>query len=116
MLSTHVYKILSTADWTEAQSLGETKTALDESDGYVHLSTREQVEETLRLYYTGQDGVLLLVFLVASFGDALKWEQSRNGCLFPHLYAPLRMDVAVRTWELSCDSTGGHLLPRDIES
>ncbi len=111
---TRVYKILSATDWAMAQSLGYSKTALDQSDGYVHLSTREQVAETLALHYKAQSGVHLLEYVVEHFGGIVRWEESRGGELFPHLYSTLRIDAAKRHWALETDPQGNPQLPADL--
>ncbi|MEM7329904.1 MAG: DUF952 domain-containing protein [Pseudomonadota bacterium] len=112
---TRVYKILSAADWQVAESLGYTQTALDEGDGYVHLSTRTQVAETLTLHYPHQDAVRLLEYIAEEMDAPIRWEESRGGQLFPHLYSTLRIDAAKRTWTLSLDADGIPELPTDID-
>ena len=112
---TFVYKILNPSDWETAQQLGHTKTALDENDGYVHLSTRAQVAETLALHYKDQANVRLLEYVVEEIGVPIRWEESRGGQLFPHLYSTLRMDDAKRDWVLEIDQDGIPLLPKDID-
>ncbi len=112
---TRVYKILSQPDWEHAAQLGYTQTALDEGDGYVHLSTREQVQETLSLHYPGQENVRLLEYVVEEMGLPIRWEESRGGQLFPHLYATLRVDAATRVWTLGLDHEGVPTLPADID-
>ncbi|MEL6413647.1 MAG: DUF952 domain-containing protein [Pseudomonadota bacterium] len=113
---TRVYKILSEPDWQVAQRLGYTQTALDEGDGYVHLSTRPQVAETLSLHYPGQKNVRLLEYIVEEMAGPVRWEASRSGQLFPHLYAALRIDAAKRTWVLDNDPDGIPSLPQDIDT
>ena len=112
---TRVYKILSAPDWQVASELGYTRTALDEGDGYVHLSTREQVAETLTLHYHGHSDVRLLEYIAEEMGGPIRWEESRGGQLFPHLYASLRPDQAKRTWTLETSSDGVPQLPSDID-
>jgi len=112
---TFVYKILSAADWATAEQLGHTQTALDEGDGYVHLSTRAQVAETLSLHYHGQDQVRLLEFVQEEMSGPMRWEESRGGQLFPHLYAPLRIAEAKRVWQLSLSPDGVPQLPGDLD-
>lgn len=111
---TRVYKILNTPDWDVASALGYSKTALDEGDGYVHLSTLEQVAETLALHYKGQTNVHLLEYVVEHFSGEFRWEESRGGALFPHLYSTLRLDASRRHWLLENDADGAHILPGDI--
>jgi uncharacterized protein (DUF952 family) len=65
---------------------------VDLADGYVHLSAPEQVEGTLARHFVGQTGLWLLALDADVLGAALRWEPSRGGALFPHLYAPLRWD------------------------
>ena len=113
---TFVYKILSAADWQTAETLGYTQTALDEGDGYVHLSTRAQVAETLRLHYPNQYNVRLLEYVVEEMGSPVRWEESRGGQLFPHLYATLQIEAAKRTWTLSLSADGVPALPADIDA
>ena len=86
----HVYKILDRAEWIAAQDAGSfTGSPVDFADGYIHLSTSAQAGETARLHFAGRDGLVLLKLSVEALGDALRWEPSRGGQLFPHLYAPL---------------------------
>jgi uncharacterized protein (DUF952 family) len=113
---TRVYKILSEPDWRLAEQLGHTQTALDEGDGYVHLSTRDQVQETLRLHYPGQKHVRLLEFIVEEMGQPVRWEESRGGDLFPHLYATLYLRGAKRVWTLQLQEDGVPALPADIDT
>lgn len=112
---TLVYKILNPGDWQLANSLGYTQTALDEGDGYVHLSTRAQVAETLSLHYVNQADVRLLEYVAEEMSGPLRWEESRGGQRFPHLYSSLRIDAAKRTWILSLDADGVPALPDDID-
>ncbi|MEL8055019.1 MAG: DUF952 domain-containing protein [Pseudomonadota bacterium] len=112
---TRVYKILSAGDWQTAHALGYTKTALDESDGYVHLSTRAQVSDTLRLHYAGQTDVRLLEYVLEHFSGEVRWEESRGGQLFPHLYSALRIDAAKRVWALQTGPDKTPILPQDID-
>lgn len=87
---THIYKIVSRQSWQDAEKAGVFKgAAIDITDGYIHLSSELQVEETARRHFAGQDDLLLVAFDANRFGSALKWEASRGGDLFPHLYAAL---------------------------
>lgn len=113
---TRGFKILSHDDWQIASALGYTKTALDEGDGYVHLSTREQVEETLRLHYAGQSDVRLLEYDYTQLDGDLRWEESRGGQLFPHLYGRLDITLASRIWLLQLGPDKTPQLPEDIDS
>lgn len=111
-----VYKILSEADWGAAETGGVSKTALDENDGYVHLSTRAQVAQTLELHYKGADQVRLLEFKLEKLAGMghVRWEPSRGGALFPHLYGKLQINAAERLWVLNLDSEEIPQLPGDL--
>jgi uncharacterized protein (DUF952 family) len=85
-----VYKIAARADWEAAVRAGAFEgAAIDRRDGYIHLSTAAQAQETARLHFAGQAGLVLLRIDAAALGAALTWEPSRGGALFPHLYGPL---------------------------
>lgn len=113
---TRVYKILSADDWAVASELGYSQTALDEGDGYVHLSTRDQIGETLQLHYSGAEDVRLLEYVVEEMSGPIRWEESRGGQLFPHLYSTLRIAAAKRVWTLSLGPDGSPELPLDIDA
>ncbi|MEO1476269.1 MAG: DUF952 domain-containing protein [Pseudomonadota bacterium] len=111
--NTLVYKILSAEDWARAEAEGVSRTALDEGDGYVHLSTREQVGETLALHYAGAIDVRLLEFSLSKLGD-VRWEPSRGGQLFPHLYGALNISDAEWVAKLDLGEDGVPQLPERI--
>lgn len=113
---TRVYKILSASDWAHAERVGYSETALDEGDGYVHLSTRAQVAETLTLHYPEQTDVRLLEYIAEDMTGPVRWEESRGGQLFPHLYARLHIRAARRVWVLENGPEGIPQLPTDIDA
>ena len=87
-----IYKIVSHNLWIEAERSGRLDGApIDLQDGFIHFSTASQVRETARRHFAGQDDLLLVSVDPGRLGDALKWEVSRGGDLFPHLYGPLYM-------------------------
>jgi uncharacterized protein (DUF952 family) len=89
-----VYKVVSQAEWAQAERDGVFHGAqIDHRDGYIHLSTGEQVEKTVSLYFAERDDLVLAALDTERFGAALKWEPSRGGALFPHLYATLPLDL-----------------------
>lgn len=108
-----VYKLLTEADWAIAERSGTTATALDGSDGYVHLSSRSQVIETARRYFGGQARVRLLRFDPGALGD-VRWEESRGGDLFPHLYGALEIARATGSWLLAAGPDGAPVIPEDV--
>lgn len=91
-----IYKVLRAPEWEALERDGETPGApVDLADGFVHLSTAPQLAETLARHFSGEDGLQLLALEAAPLGTDLRWEPSRDGALFPHLYRPLRMaDIA----------------------
>ncbi len=93
------FKILTSAQWAAFEASGTFEGApVDLADGYIHLSTADQLEDTLAKHFTGQNGLVIAEIDISRFGDAVKWEVSRGGALFPHLYAPLPLS-AVKTTE-----------------
>lgn len=118
MINQFVYKILAPRDYQAAKALGHPRTELDVGDGYVHLSTSVQVGETLALHYKDVEGVYLLEFAVADLEimpGALRWELSRGGQLFPHLYADLKIAWTKRQWILPLDEAGVPQVPGDLK-
>lgn len=110
----NIYKILSRTVWECAVARGVFAGApVDLADGYVHFSTAAQVRETARRHFAGQEDLLLLHVDAAQLGDALKWEPSRGGDLFPHLYAGLPVDAVKRVDPLPL-GPDGHVFPDDL--
>ena len=106
-----IYKILRPAEWAALQSAGVTPGApVDVADGFVHFSTAAQVAETAGKHFAGEDGLMLLAVEDAALGDALRWEPSRGGALFPHLYRELRLSDVVWARPMPLDG-GSHRLP-----
>lgn len=106
-----IYKVLRAAEWAELQAAGESLGApVDLADGFIHFSTESQLAETLRRHFAGADGLILAALDTHSLGDALRWEPSRGGDLFPHLHGPLKLADILwhRPLPLGPD---GHVLP-----
>ena len=91
-----IYKIFRTPEWEALQTQGETDGApVDVADGFVHFSTAAQAAETAARHFADEDGLHLIAVEADTLGDALRWEVSRGGAEFPHLYRKLRLsDVA----------------------
>jgi len=105
---TRIFKIMGLSDWALAAQTGVAPPAdIDRRDGYIHLSTEEQVLETARLHFAGRDDLVAAAFNAEDFGDALKWEASRGGALFPHLYAELPSEKALGVFKLVHAEGGG---------
>jgi uncharacterized protein (DUF952 family) len=108
---TRVYKLLTRAEWDAALAAGVFQgSAVDLADGFIHFSTAGQAQETARRYFAGVDDLLLVGFEDGALGDALKWEPSRGGELFPHLYGPLPTSLAVETRAIALDADGVPIL------
>jgi uncharacterized protein (DUF952 family) len=85
-----IYKILARSEWTSAEAAGVFKgSAVDRQDGYIHFSTAAQAPETARRHFAGQADLVALAIEADDLGEALRWEPSRGGDLFPHLYGDL---------------------------
>ncbi|MDQ0466658.1 uncharacterized protein (DUF952 family) [Caulobacter ginsengisoli] len=102
-----IYKILPAAEWRAAKAAGVFEgSAVDHADGFIHFSTAGQAQETARRYFAGQADLMLLAVRTEGLGEALKWEPSRGGDLFPHLYAPLPASAVVDARVLELDAEG----------
>ena len=107
-----IYKISPRALWREAERLGEFRGApVDLADGFVHFSTAVQVVETAARHFAGQDDLVLAAIDAQALGEALRWEPSRGGDLFPHLYAALPLSAVKWTKDLPLGADGRHRLP-----
>ena len=91
-----VYKICRAEEWHSTEHTGVfTGSPDDRRDGFIHCSTAEQVIGTFEKYFAGETGLVLLTLDVAALGPALKWEVSRGGALFPHIYGSLPLAAVV---------------------
>ncbi len=109
---TVVYKIVPAAEWQEAKREGVYRGSSDDRrDGFIHLSTAAQAAETAAKHFAGQQDLVLVAVEAAALGDALKWEPSRGGALFPHLYGDLSPGAATRVDSLPLGGDGHHAFP-----
>lgn len=107
-----IYKICPASLWREAERLGTfTGSVDDRRDGFIHFSTAAQVPETLRRHFAGQRGLFLVTIDADTLGEALRWEPSRGGELFPHLYGDLDTGAALTVTELTTRADGSHDIP-----
>jgi uncharacterized protein (DUF952 family) len=107
-----VYRLVDEAQWKRAVEAGAFQgTEDDHRDGFIHFSTAEQVPGTAARHYAGRPGLLVVGVRVDVLGAALRWEPSRGGALFPHLYAPLPTAAAVLVAPLPLGADGLHVLP-----
>jgi uncharacterized protein (DUF952 family) len=110
-----IYKICEQALWRAAEAAGQfCGSPVDERDGFIHFSTAAQLAETAAKHYAGQSELLLIAVDAEVLGGELKWERSRGGDLFPHLYAvlPLR---AVRWARPLPDEVDGRRPPPELD-
>jgi uncharacterized protein (DUF952 family) len=107
-----IYKILDTEVWRKAESAGIFHGAgIDLTDGYIHFSTATQAAETAARHFAGRSGLCLVAIDGDKLGPALKFEPSRGGELFPHLYGPLALDAVLWVKPLSLAEDGTHCFP-----
>ncbi len=93
MTATTAYKILTAEQWEGFVATGLFAGApVDLADGYIHLSAKDQVSGTLEKHFAGQAGLVLATIDLTRLGDSVRWEPSRGGALFPHVYGSLPMD------------------------
>jgi uncharacterized protein (DUF952 family) len=110
---TTIYKICTASEWRDAEREGVYRgSAVDLKDGFIHFSTAEQTAETAAKWFAGQRDLVLVAVDADVLGDKLKWEPSRGGALFPHLYDPLSLKAVQRVDSLPLDETGRHVFPR----
>ncbi len=112
-----VYKIFRADEWDRLLEKGYTHgTAVDLQDGYIHLSTGAQLAETGRKHFAGEDGLVLAMVDSEDFGDAIRWEPSRGGQLFPHLYKKLRLCDILWHKTLERGPDGELILPEGVQA
>ena len=111
-MSQIIYKIAPEALWREAEKNGRfTGAPIDIADGFIHFSTASQARETAARHFAGQTELLLIAIDGARLGEALKYEVSRGGALFPHLYAPLDLGAVLWVRPLPLGTDGLHQFP-----
>lgn len=112
---TTIYKICGAAQWAEAERAGEFRgSGIDLADGYIHFSTAAQIAETAAKHFTRMADLVLVAVAAEDVSNALKWEASRGGALFPHLYGALPMTAVRWTRPLPLDADGVHVFPAEM--
>jgi uncharacterized protein (DUF952 family) len=107
-----IYKICDATAWRAAERVGEFEgTPVDLADGYIHFSTANQVAETAAKHFAGQRDLVLVAVDADALGAALRWEPSRGGALFPHLYGKLPLSAVRWTKPLPLGRDGRHVFP-----
>ena len=107
-----IFHVCPRETWSAAQTTGRySGSADDHRDGFIHFSTGEQLEASVAKHRAGQEGLVILGVEADALGQSLKWEPSRGGQLFPHLYGPLPAEAVVFVRDLPLGSDGRHLFP-----
>lgn len=107
-----IYKICPASLWREAEREGVFRgSAVDLRDGFIHFSSADQVVETAKKHFAGMDDLLLVSVDTDRLGSALKWEPSRGGALFPHLYDGLALSTVSKIVPLPLGKNGKHQFP-----
>jgi uncharacterized protein (DUF952 family) len=110
-----IYKLCPSSLWHEAEAAGVFRgMPIDFQDGYIHFSTGTQVRETARLHFAGQEDLVLVAVDAVPLGEALKYEASRGGDLFPHLHAPLDLAAVLFVKPLPLGPDGRHMFPDEL--
>ncbi len=110
-----IYKIFRASEWSAAQRARQFAESPDDiRDGFIHFSTAEQLRGTLAKYFMTESEIVLAAIDASALGDGLKWEVSRGGIKFPHLYASLPLDAVRQLTRHARDTSGGFVLPAEI--
>ena len=114
-MTSTIYKICPRALWQEAERTGLFRgSPLDRQDGFIHFSTAGQAVETAAKHFAGESDLVLVAVDAAALGGRLKWEPSRGGALFPHLYGDLSMEAVQRVVALPLGPDGRHVFPEGL--
>jgi uncharacterized protein (DUF952 family) len=106
------YKIEDAAIWADAMGRGVYEgSPLDRADGFIHLSAGAQVRETAQKWFAGRTNLILATIDLEALADTVRWEASRGGALFPHVYGPLPASAVIKTIDLLQSDTGEFLIP-----
>jgi uncharacterized protein (DUF952 family) len=110
-----IYKICHAAEWAQAERDGlYAGSAKDREDRFIHFSNAEQVRGTLQRYYADANDLVLVAVTTEPMGDALKFEPSRDGALFPHLYGTLPMTFVRWVKPVHRAADGSFVLPNGV--
>ncbi len=110
-----IFHICRTNEWQAAIVAGSYEgSSQDVADGFIHFSTADQLSKSASIHRRGQQGLVLLSVDSGLLGESLKWEKSRGGNLFPHLYGQLPLTAVIRVDELAIGSEGLHVFPEEL--
>ena len=106
------FKLLTESDWEKWRSSGLfTGSPVDVADGYVHLSARDQTAQTAAKHFADVDPLMLIMVDLAALNDLVRWEPSRGGALFPHVYGPIPLKAVAGKSRLRLGDGGRHVFP-----
>lgn len=112
MSQKRIYHVCRANEWSAAQAAGAYGgSSQDLADGFIHFSAAAQLVESVAKHRAAQDGLVILEVDAEALGPALKWEPSRGGLLFPHLYGKLPLTAVVRAVPLPLGGDGKHVFP-----
>ena len=107
-----LYKVVSCEDWQQALTAGIFRGfGIDLEDGFIHLSTGDQVKQTVRRYFSGRADLMLVSIDGSGLGETLRWEPSRGGVLFPHVYGAIAMSAVLQAEPLKLGENDQHHFP-----
>lgn len=110
-----IFKICHERAWRDATQRGNySGSDKDRQDGFLHFSTQTQLLGTLQKWYATATGLILVAVAADTLGPNLKWDPSRDGALFPHLYGPLPLSAVVYTAPITRDANGDFILPEFV--
>ncbi|MEK9684751.1 MAG: DUF952 domain-containing protein [Rhodospirillaceae bacterium] len=115
MPTSTIYHMSTKEEWEIALATGVYHgSSQDREDGFIHFSTKDQIVDSAAKHRAGQTGIILIAADASMFNDGLKWETSRNGELFPHLYTDLDLDKVIAIYPLPLGPDGKHIFPKDF--
>ena len=112
MPSRFIFHVCRWDEWRKAEAAGRYDgSSQDQADGFIHFSTAAQLPGSIAKHRAGQTGLVMLAVDATVLGDSLKWEPSRSGALFPHVYGGLPVAAVLRAADLPLGPDGNHILP-----
>lgn len=115
-MGTRIYHMCKAEEWQAAQASGSyAGSSQDRADGFIHFSALDQLVVSAAKHRAGQEGLVLIEADAEQLGEVLRWEASRGGALFPHLYGALPVTAVTGAWPLPLDAAGRHRFPADLD-
>ena len=114
---TYVYKVCSKKEWSDATEIGLfSGSEIDKKDGFIHLSTINQIQVTVSKHFAGLEELLIIQFDAKKLKNKLKWESSRDRDLFPHYYGNIKTKLEDKRFDLDLGINGVHKFPENFFS